>query len=128
MEAILEPRYRYVGLNSPSQFGYCKFCNNKSIRRCQDQATNEYVYVCKACFALHGYDWDVPFPIRIEFQKNLKNSLGMGNQWIKRSPSREFFNGISSNPMRKERIDFSKHYLYMSLERAKKEGIEYRRV
>jgi hypothetical protein len=77
--------------------------------------------VCRACQT--SLLADVKYSVRITTVQNLKNHFGMGNQWLPSRPGNGFFDGVSGRPDRWERIDFSSHELFATVERAQRDGL-----
>lgn len=89
-----------------------------------DNMDGQYLTVCYECkTALMAEEVVLPFPVMVTYSRNLKNAMGMGNQWIERHPSKKFFDGLSGCPHKWQRVDFSSHTVYLTVARAKEEGI-----
>ncbi len=73
-------------------------------------------------FPLYSEEADTryPFPYFLRLKKNFRNSLTffplMGERWTSNLAREIFKLGISNNPHRFERVDFSDHYFYCSNE------------
>ena len=124
MRITILKKYRYI-----RAFGgqVCSDCGKKhphpdgDFALCERTSDGEFVAVCKKCRALPAEN--LAYPVEIVTDKNLRNHFGMGNQWLPRKPSGKFFDGISGSPRRKERINFSSHILYATIERARRDGL-----
>jgi len=100
----------------------CTMCRDETNNEAWDNESQTYVHVCKFCSSQAGLA-NVPYPVRVITSKNLKNELGLGNNYFPKKPTQKFFEGLSGRPDKKERINFAAHEVYMTRERAKAEGL-----
>lgn len=101
----------------------CPLCGGPAENVGINNETGKYVYIHRSCLSSQSEFADVPYPVKMVTSKNIRNHTGMGNQWVSRSPSQKFFDGLSGNPRQRERIDFNGHVVYMTIERAKRDGL-----
>ena len=99
----------------------CTKCHGRATRSCHDYGS-QYSALCDACYKEVQAEIKLPFPVEITTSSNLRNHLGMNSQWVERTPSPAFFDGLSGRPDGKFRIDFSSHTVYATVERAKKDN------
>lgn len=102
--------------------GTCTICGKPTTGIGTNNETGESVIIHRSCVE-NSPPAGVPFPVRVTTDKNLKNHLGMGNQWIENRPTSKFFEGISGSPTEKTRINFNGHVLYATVERAQRDGL-----
>ena len=116
---------RYSNFGSGLYKSACSICGGYTSRMLKDITTDDVVYVCMRCPDPQE-DIVLPYPVRAETRRNLKNAFGLAqnNYFDKPTLTGKFFEGLSGHPARKERVDFSGHVVYMTLERAKLEGIQ----
>jgi|GEM_PF-6874950 len=116
-------KYENAGTTWDHSQGNCYRCGKLTCHSAYLSEEGKFDFLCYNCYeAEENVSADVPYPIRVTFSKNLKNELGMGNHYFPAKPSRKFFEGLSQVPHKKERINFRAHEVYLTIERARKEG------